>query len=145
MFSVVGTNRTCRDARSMVAIGGKADMERAFDVGPLLAAGWVELLTKPLMIHFISHPNNLDRGTGMPQGTRSSIVGEIEVSPQSLLDIYRCTSRRIGIGTASGHHPQRPVTLGTVIGDLVDRDVADIDTAGLLPDFCYRPRMQICH
>src|ERR1700719_2603159 len=64
------------------------------------------------------------------RSTRRLIRHEIIVAAQRVLDSERGTCRRIGIGSASGYHAQRPVALGMAIGDAIYCDTRYSRTTG---------------
>ena len=74
-----------------------------------------------------------------------SIRRQIVVVAEGLLDIYRCPSRRIWIGSASRYHAHRPVTFCTVIGDAIYCDARYTRTTGSLSNFFQCPPPQSLH
>ena len=74
-----------------------------------------------------------------------SVRRQIVVAAEGLLDIYRCSSRRIWIGSASRYHAHRPVTFCTVIGDAIYCDAGYTRTAGSLSNFFQCPPPQSLH
>ena len=69
------------------------------------------------------------------RSNRRLIRHEIIVAAQRVLDSERGTCRRIGIGSTSGYHAQRPVTLGMAVGDAIYCDAHYTRTTGLLSNF----------
>jgi hypothetical protein len=79
------------------------------------------------------------------RSTRRLIRHEIIVAAQRVLDSERGTRRRISIGSASGYHAQRPVTLGMAVNDAIYYEARNTRTAGLSSNFFQRQRLQSLH
>jgi len=93
----------------------------------------------------LHHPTlNHDRRKERPQPPRS-IRRQIVVVAEGLLDIYRCPSRRIWIGSASRYHAHRPITFCTVIGDAIYCDTRYTRTTRSLSNFFQCPPPQSLH
>jgi hypothetical protein len=80
-----------------------------------------------------------------PRSIRRLIRHEIVVAAERLLDSERGTSRRIRVGSASGHHAQGPIAVDMAVGDAIYCDTHYGRTSALLSNFFQRSPPQVIH